>query len=98
MAEVKFQCKYQIRDNGDMDIFMVQTEPVTKQIRIKDVGGIKILRGIPADPPLVGNLLFRIPSKYIAQFMGAMSEITNDYVKRLESIDKLLDHEGKKSL
>jgi len=73
-----------------MDIYLIQTEPTPKQIKLVDTAGIRVLRGKPTKPPLEGNLLFRLPQELIAPFMGAMKAITDDYSSRLEAIAKKL--------
>jgi hypothetical protein len=89
MAEVKFACKYRIQPNGDMDILMVQTHPIAKQVKLREVGGVMMLRPkVPKELPIKDALVMRIPANLISQFLGSISLITQDYAGKVkEAVD-----------
>lgn len=93
MVDVKFQTRYRILENGDMVIYMIQTEPVVREIKITDISGIKILRGSKKPLPLTNNELIRIPANMVVSFLGCIMQITNDFGKRMDKYQKLKDEE-----
>lgn len=92
MSEVKFACKYSIRPNGDMDIFMVQTDPIPKQVKLREVGGVMMLRPKqPKELPMRDNLVMRIPANLISQFLGSMQLITRDYAQKVREVIDIIE-------